>query len=328
MKKTLILLIVMLLLCSTATADIPGTIRHRGNYIKMELFGATHAKWNQLVRDSLPFEMPGTGEVLLLRCAKLGSQITPDELDFIRKEFKLFNRQTGVYLSPVAAITVVETSSTFDLLFYEDAEVLLENYSLFCEGVEYTFDNLSTSLSISDSRPLREHPGPLPTMPPAGSFLEEWRPEYCKPSEDLIKLIDEGELSILEGEVQFGNKLAVMVFDDQDVMWKTSLNGGDQIAEMFPAEKLAANWNEADTVILIRENSVVVGHYGTHGSARRVDTMVTVVDMRRYAMYRTYLAFSSDPPSSIKSNSLYVSGAEGKYEYQKAIEQIAERLKD
>ena len=325
-KKCLVVLLVLVMLAvvGVSFADDSGYVDYKGNTIKLVLMGSSDGEWSQLVRDSLPFQLPEEGEVILLRCSKLGSQVKPDELELIVNEFKLYNKRTDRYLLPVSAITVEVTSSTFDLLFYENTQVYPEDYSLFCEGEEYTFENFSSYPYPTNV--LREPGEVLPTMPPEGGFLKESRPEYCEPAENMIKAIDQGQMTILEGDPQYAEKLAVIVFSSQDVVWKTTFEEEDQIAALLPQDRLAKSWDEADTVILIRRETMVVGNYGARGSARRVDTIVTVVDKKLNARYRSILAFSSDPPESIRTNSAYASGAEGNYEYEKAIEQIAEQL--
>ena len=258
---------------------------------------------------SLPFQMPEGGEVILLRCSKLGSGITPEELKLATDEIQLYNKKTDCFLKSVSAITREVTSSTFDLLLYENTQVQPENYSLFCRGEEYTFENFSSYPTPTDI--LCEPANVLPTMPHEGEFLEEVRPEYCKPAESIIKEIDQRQMRVLEGDPKYQGKLAVIVFSSQDVVWKASFNEKDQIGSLLPQDRLAASWEEADTVILIRKSTTVVGNYGARGSARRVDTMVTAVDRNQNAMYKTYKAFSSDPPSSIRTNSGYAGGAEG-----------------
>ncbi len=329
MKKARILALIvwMLALALPVTAyALDGYLNFAGNVFRVDLFGSSDGEYSQLVRDSLPFQLPEEGEVILLRLVKLGSQITPDELEQVVGEFQLYNKRTDRCLKPVSAITVEATSSTFDLLFYEDTQVRQEDYSLLCEGEEYAFEDIGLGKFSPDTRVLREPVEPLPTMPPEGGFLEEARPEYCGPAEEMLKAVHAGQMSLLEGDPRYGKKLAVMVFSDQDVVWKTSLNAEDGIAEMLPSDRLAASWDEADTVVLISRKTTVVGHYSGRGSARRVDTLLTIVDQAQGAMYATVTAFSSDPPSSIKTNSLYAGGAEGTYEYEKAVGLIAQAL--
>lgn len=317
-------LLLVTVACSAACADDSGYVRFDGNYFRPALLGLSGGEWSELVEASLPFQMPEEGTVILLRCLKLGSQISPEELSGVVAEFRLFNRQTGRYLAPVSAITVPETSSTFDLIFYENAEVSAEDYSLFCEGEEYTFEKMYRFRP--ETQVLRNPPDVLPTMPPEGAFLQEYRPEYCEPAERLLRQSDQGQLPVLNEEIQFGEKIAVVVFDSQDTVWKTTLDTSDPVRDLFPAQRLAASWEEADTLVLIRRNAVTVGNYGTHGSAKRVDALVTVVDMGRTAMYPVYTAASGDPPASISTNSAYTGGAEGEYKYAEAVEQIAQKL--
>ena len=331
MKKARILALIvwMLALALPVTAHaLDGYLSFDGNVFRVDLFGSSDGEYSQLVRDSLPFQLPGEGEVILLRLVKLGSQITPDELKQVVGEFQLHDKRTDRCLKPVSAITVEITSSTFDLLFYEDTQVRREDYTLLCNGQEYAFEDIGFGKFSPDTRVLRKPVEPLPTMPPEGGFLEEARPEYCGPAEELLKAVQAGQMSVLEGSPRYGKKLAVMVFSDQDVVWKTSLSAEDGIAEMLPADRLAASWDEADTVALISRKTTVVGNYSGHGTARRVDTLLTIVDQTQGATYATATVFSSDPPDSIETNSLYAGGAEGTYEYEKAIGQIAQALAD
>ena len=318
------ILAVCMLTCAAACADDRGMFKFEGNIFRPALFGSSGGEWSELVLASLPFALPEEGEVILLRCEKLGSQITPHELSGVVAAFQLYNARTDRYLKPVCAITVPETSSTFDLLFYENTAVDPADYTLFCEGEHHSLAHMY------DYRPetkvLRAPPAVLPTMPPEGEFLAEARPAYCEPAERLLRQSRNGELPVLDGAVRFSGKLAVVVFDSQDTVWKTTLDGTDPIRDLLPADRLAASLEEADTLILIHSRSVVVGQYGTHGSARRIDTLVTVIDPGQSAMYPAYTAVSSNPPASISTNALFAGGAEGNYEYEEAIRQIAQQL--
>ena len=321
-----VLSLVLVLACAPALADDSGRIKLNGNYFRLSLFGSSGGEHADLVLASLPFQLPEEGEVILLRCVKLGSQITPPELAGVVEAFRLYNRRTESVLLPVSAITLPQTSSIFDLLFYENTVVDPADYCVLCNGEEYTFEHMNDY--SPDLRVLRDPPEVLPTMPPEGGFLAEFRPEYCEPAERLLQQADAGELTLLDGDPQFGEKLAVVVFSSQYIVWKTTLDETDPLRELFPADRLAASWEEADTVVLVSKRAVAVGTYGiTAGTARRVDTLVTVVDMRRQAMYPVSVAASSDPPSSIKTLATYTGGAEGTYEYEKAVTQIANQLK-
>ena len=245
MKKTMrafASLALALALCLFPAAHaLEGYLDYEGNTFRMDLFASSDGEYSQLVRDSLPFQLPDEGEVILLRMVKLGSQIKPDELKEVVGEFQLVNAQTGRCLRPVSAITVEVTSSTFDLLFYENTQVRQEDYTLLCEGTEYRFEDIGLGKFRPDTEVLREPVEPLPTMPPEGGFLAEARPEYCEPAEALLSAVRAGSLDKLEGEPRYGDKLAVMVFSDQDVVSKTSLDDEEDLFAALPADRLAAN---------------------------------------------------------------------------------------
>ena len=106
-KKCLVVLLVLVMLAvvGVSFADDSGYVDYKGNTIKLVLMGSSDGEWSQLVRDSLPFQLPEEGEVILLRCSKLGSQVKPDELELIVNEFKLYLLSFSFSSSPGSVIS-------------------------------------------------------------------------------------------------------------------------------------------------------------------------------------------------------------------------------
>ena len=336
MKKSLsiLLAVVLLMIVSVSRAD-DDSVRFDGFSINIQLYGSTGGEFADLVRDSLPFRLPDEGEVLMLRFARPGmSGITPDELSQVADSLQLYNQKTDRYLKAIAVNTTPNPSAYFELFFYENTHVQWEDYSVFCNGQEYSIQTLSrfsTILNFKNERenvkPLRDHEGELPTMPPEGGFLEEARPEYKTLAEALIKRVNQGELTVLDGDPAYGEKIAVTVFNEKDVTWKSTLDPESELRDLLPPDRLAVAWEEADTMVLIQKGATLVGYYGMTIAAYKVDTIVTVIDLREDAMYSTYTAFSNDPPDSISTDPRVKGGAkQAAYEYEAVIEQIKESL--
>ena len=305
-----------------------------GTTIRMDLLASSESDteiWKQLVYDSVPFQMPDEGVVLLLRCCKLGSQITPKELSQVMDEFRLYNMENNTYLEPVGSVTVEETSSDFDLLFYDEKDAGPLGYALECEDEIYLFDNMGQySFSVEPLRERTVDVSELPPMPAPGTAVDD-RPQYASELEDLLEKAANSELTENDDVLPAGGKTVIAVFSDQDVLQQCSLDEADR-QELFRTIQdvpFADLLEEADYAMLIHSGTEVIGHYGvTAGSAKRVYTLLTIIDLRTMEQYPTITVAASDPPESINTNSLYASGASGEYEPDKAIAYIADQLYD
>ena len=302
-----------------------------GTIIRMDMLASSESDtetYKQLVYDSVPFQMPEEGVVLLLRCCKLGSQITPQELSQVIDEFKLYNIENKTYLEPVGAVTVEETSSDFDLLFYDEKDAGPLGYALECEGEIYLFDNMG-QYSFS-TEPLRERTvdvSELPPMPAPGTVVDD-RPPYASELEDLLDKAVKSRLTENDDVIPADGKTVIAVFSEQDVLNQCSLDETDRqdAFRMIQGLSFADQLEEADFAMLIHSGTEVIGHYGmTAGSARRVYTLLTIIDLHTMEQYPTITVSVSDPPESINTNALYASGASGKYEPDKAIAYIADK---
>ena len=54
----ILLVLIMLAVAAVSFADDSGYVKYEGNTIKLVLLGSSDGEWSQLVRDSLPFQLP------------------------------------------------------------------------------------------------------------------------------------------------------------------------------------------------------------------------------------------------------------------------------
>ncbi len=325
MKKIVLLLLVIILVSITTTsfAQTPGLAYIDDITFFFKWIFSSNGNWGGFVHDVCPFQIPEEGEVLLIQCFRTDTAITTEELNTVLENTRIYNKETDRFLAPIA-MNWYRGSSDFDLFFYDDAEFQEDNYSFFCGDEEFTFEK---SNAPDVNRKPKFGKGERPTMPPEGSFLEDEASKPYKLAESMMKEVDQGQMKLLDGEPQYGDKIAIYVFTAVDTAWKTTLNPRDHISDLIPSERLATNWDEADTLILIWEKTEIVGYYDSNREGRRAYTMVTVIDKNQHAMFPTYEAFVSEPPETIYIISPLQRGAKGDYEYEKAIEQISEQLK-
>ena len=95
----------------------------------------------------------------------------------------------------------------------------------------------------------------------------------------------------------------------------------------IPQGRLAASFDEADTLVLIYADYKVVGQYTPMVRARKTYTKVCVADLRQDVLYKPFDAVVTDPPRSVTirtMNGIPTTGAfSGDFEPQQAIDKVA-----
>ena len=119
-----------------------------------------------------------------------------------------------------------------------------------------------------------------------------------------------------------------IVFAVSDGNLYTSLAGEPKYGfGRVPAGRLAATFDEADTLVLIYADYKVVGQYTPMVRARKTYTKVCVADLRQDVLYKPFDAVVTDPPRSVTirtMNGIPTTGAfSGDFEPQQAIDKVA-----
>ena len=335
MKRIFSFFVLAIVLCISHAALASGStlddfVKLNGEYYSLDLIGnSISGEWKELVCDSVPFQLPEEGVVLLLRCSKLGSPLEPKDLSDVVDEFRLYDIKNEEYLLPVGLITVEEDhdisvpGSTFDVLYYDDEYA--GDYALDCQDVIYGFDIIGKYSPYR--KPLRERTvdiSDLPPMPEPGTITGDTRPEYAVFLEDLLEKAENSKLTTASTECPADGKMVLAVFNSYGTLDSCSL---DTTFSDFPEEMFAGQLEEADYAILVHSRRERAGQYGINGgTAWKVYTLITVVDLDTLEKYDTITVSVSVPPESIKTDGLYSGGAEGDYEPEKAIEYIRDMV--
>ena len=312
-------------------------VKLKGNVYRINMFGnSLTGKWQQLVCESVPFQMPDQGVVLMLRFTRLGSQLEPGDLPDIAKGFQLYNMETGAFLLPVGLIhddgeydfRSLKSVNDFDVLFYDDVFAGESAYALTCEDVFYSFDHLEKYSFYQE--PLKEQMvdgSELLPMPEPGSISGETRSEYAIFLESLLEKVENGELTSAVAKFSADGKTVIAVFSSGGTLTGSTLDSDDSSFMDIPKEFLADQLEEADCAMLVHSRKSRVGQYGIGGGAAwKVYTLITPVNLKTMERYSTITVSVSDPPKSIKTNGAYSGGASGTYEPEKALEYIHEML--
>lgn len=324
---------------SEITFNREDDIKLNGDYYRLDLLGnSASGEWQQMVCDSVPFQLPEEGVVLLLRCTKLGSPLEPKDLSDVTDAFQLYNIETDTFLLPVGLITVEKEpndyskpGSSFDVLFYDEQYAGDSGYALACGEEIYSFDRMGR---FSPYRyPLRTRTAELselPPMPEPGTVSGDQRPEYASALEQILEKSDQHEYTALNQEVQEIGNTVLAVFSSYGTLTDCTLDedSEDSIFRDFAQDQFAERLEDADSVILVHSRRERAGQYGINGGAAwRVYTLITVVRPDTMEEYNTITVSVSDPPESIRTNGLYSAGAEGNYEPEKAIEYLLEMMR-
>ena len=124
------------------------------------------------------------------------------------------------------------------------------------------------------------------------------------------------EIPALEGQVY------IAVFNSSELLETSdeAAQTGSDFHEI-PAARLAASYEEADTVLLIYRGSRQVGYYSTGGIALRVYTNVAVI---HGSSEKKVCVAVNEPPEKIAA--ITGNGGAGEYEPETALRLIAEKL--
>ena len=145
----------------------------------------------------------------------------------------------------------------------------------------------------------------------------------------IFELAENGELELIEGDPVYDGKLIFLVIDDQEMSSQECVIFEEKFFGIS-SSRLASEFDEADTAVIIYPVRTLIGRYSNGGEAISTFTKVCVIDLNTLGMYETYTAVRNDPPETLPvtvEDGRYSSdGAEGEYDPAAAVSQIAEAL--
>lgn len=136
-------------------------------------------------------------------------------------------------------------------------------------------------------------------------------------SEEMKQMMYDNKVYSSKGKLRVGQK--VLVYIEQSSSIRDTLEDLEFVG--FPLDRMATSMEEADTLILIYPYYETVGFYSNGGgSASRVSTIVTTVDIKNGNEYASYVVAKEDPPEEITIYNNIPTGGSGEFKRQEAID--------
>ncbi|MCP1100977.1 uncharacterized protein (DUF1330 family) [Aequitasia blattaphilus] len=133
-----------------------------------------------------------------------------------------------------------------------------------------------------------------------------------------VKELRDNQVNATNGELFVGEKI-IVYFDN-----KSSVENGIDETDYrgFPQERLAKNFEEADTFIIIYGYFETVGRYGAVWDANKTYTMVATINLKGDGGYSSYLVGTEDPPREAQTVNGVPIGTSGKLKEQEAFDYV------